>query len=307
MWLRYAEGRCCVFLAAVPFIKHPRSRMRMSRIVILPAPPPRHENNSSTGGGDNQDFNVFLPADDVVDDRTETSSNGNSIKGGGISAWDATKGGADVGGAAVQETRSALEGVTSSSNSLSASPRSVASSAFSPSTGRPAKSGDTGSPSAAARGGSSGAVGGGGGCGGVSMGLLKERPAVVEEVMDEGVMSAFNCLGSSAVFGLVGCVVAAVSREPFQDTDASPQVRMQGVVVDIAVAVVVVDVVALVGFVCEIVSPHRRIPDKTERWFPLFRRRFSFWRQRASSFPVVAVYRSKLQRRCVYQSCLPVG
>ena len=59
----------------------------------------------------------------------------------------------------------------------------------------------------------------------MSSSLLTERPAVVEEVLHEGVMSAFNCLGSSADFGVVGCVVAAVSTEPFQDTEGSPKVE----------------------------------------------------------------------------------
>lgn len=58
-----------------------------------------------------------------------------------------------------------------------------------------------------------------------SSSLMTERPAVVEEVVHEGVMSSFDCLRSSAVYGVVGCVVAAVSREPFQDTEGSPKVK----------------------------------------------------------------------------------
>eukprot|EP00752_Nemacystus_decipiens_P009822 g8764.t2 len=180
------------------------------------------DNSSSTGGGDNQDFNVFLPADDLVGDAADTSSNvnTNTNKGSSGGAREATRGETDsVGGGAAQETTPGLKGATSSSSSsspLSASPRSVASPVYSPSTGRPTKSGDVGSPTSVR--GASRAVGGG-----VPTELLKERPAVVEEVTDEGVMSCFNCLGSSAVFGVVGCVVAAVSTEPFQDTDTSPK------------------------------------------------------------------------------------
>lgn len=54
--------------------------------------------------------------------------------------------------------------------------------------------------------------------------LLTERPAVVEEVLHEDVVSGFNCSGSNQGFGVVGCVVASISREPFQDTEASPKV-----------------------------------------------------------------------------------
>lgn len=57
------------------------------------------------------------------------------------------------------------------------------------------------------------------------MGLLTGRPAVVEEVLHESVVTGFNCLGSSTDYGVVGCVVASVSREPFQETEVSPKVN----------------------------------------------------------------------------------
>ncbi|CAM9552550.1 unnamed protein product [Ectocarpus sp. 12 AP-2014] len=53
--------------------------------------------------------------------------------------------------------------------------------------------------------------------------LLTERPAVVEEVLHEDVVSGFNSSGSNQGFGVVGCVVASISREPFRDTEVSPK------------------------------------------------------------------------------------
>lgn len=64
---------------------------------------------------------------------------------------------------------------------------------------------------------------GGGGGGGRK--LASERPAVVEEVLDDDVVADFNYLGSSEPFALVGCVVASVSRDPFEATEVSPRVR----------------------------------------------------------------------------------
>lgn len=55
--------------------------------------------------------------------------------------------------------------------------------------------------------------------------LSAERPAVLEKVCDESVLAEFNFLGSSERFPLVGCVVAAVSKEPFASTEVSPKVR----------------------------------------------------------------------------------
>ena len=55
--------------------------------------------------------------------------------------------------------------------------------------------------------------------------LGRERPAVLEEVLHEDVISEFNYLGSSGdAFGMVGCVVASVSREPFCTTEVSLKV-----------------------------------------------------------------------------------
>lgn len=56
-------------------------------------------------------------------------------------------------------------------------------------------------------------------------GLSVERPAVVEEVMDDTVLSDFNYFNSSDMFPLVGLVIASVSREPFERTEALPNVR----------------------------------------------------------------------------------
>ena len=55
--------------------------------------------------------------------------------------------------------------------------------------------------------------------------LASERPAVVEGVFDEDVVADFNSLGSSETLAVVGCVVASVSREPFEATEVSPRVR----------------------------------------------------------------------------------
>jgi len=41
----------------------------------------------------------------------------------------------------------------------------------------------------------------------ISSSLGNERPAVLEEVLDDEVIADFNCLGTSDDFGLVGCVV----------------------------------------------------------------------------------------------------
>ena len=55
--------------------------------------------------------------------------------------------------------------------------------------------------------------------------LASERPAVVEEVLDDDVIADFNYLGSSEQLAVVGCVVASVSRDPFEGTEVSPRVR----------------------------------------------------------------------------------
>lgn len=58
----------------------------------------------------------------------------------------------------------------------------------------------------------------------VSSSLGNERPAVLEEVLDEEIIADFNCMGTSDEFGLVGCVVASVSKEPFCTTEVSLKV-----------------------------------------------------------------------------------
>ena len=55
--------------------------------------------------------------------------------------------------------------------------------------------------------------------------LASERPSVVEEVLDDDVVADFNYLGSSEPLAVVGCVVASVSRDPFETTEVSPRVR----------------------------------------------------------------------------------
>lgn len=59
----------------------------------------------------------------------------------------------------------------------------------------------------------------------ISSSLGSERPAVLEEVLDDEIIADFNCLGTSDDFGLVGCVVASVSREPFCTTEVPFKVR----------------------------------------------------------------------------------
>lgn len=58
----------------------------------------------------------------------------------------------------------------------------------------------------------------------MSSSLGNERPAVLEEVLDDEIITDFNCLGTSDDFGLVGCVVASVSREPFCTTEVPSKV-----------------------------------------------------------------------------------
>lgn len=135
----------------------------------------------------NQDFNVFLPMDDI-DDNVSSST---------TSAGE-TRGGIDT----IAPETTAADGLSATSM---ASARHATSPPYSPSNG--------------------GAVRGVAGVDGGLMGLLTERPAVVEEVLHESVVTGFNCLGSSADYGVVGCVVASISREPFLDTEVSPKVR----------------------------------------------------------------------------------
>lgn len=134
-----------------------------------------------------QDYNVFLPTGDI-DDNVSSSTSAGEPRGGTDSIAPET---------------TAADGLTATSSM--ASPRHATSSPCSPSNGDAVKSSS--------------------GVGGDLMGLLTERPAVVEEVVHEGVMTGFNCLGSNADYGVVGCVVASVSREPFEDTEVSPKVR----------------------------------------------------------------------------------
>lgn len=138
----------------------------------------------------NQDFNVFLPTGDIDDNVSSSNTSARETRGGTDSIAPET---------------AAADGFTAASM---ASPRRATSPPYSPRNGGAVRS-------------TSGGVGGVGDL----MGLLTERPAVVEEVLHEGVMTGFNCLGSNADYGVVGCVVASVSREPFQDTEVSPKVR----------------------------------------------------------------------------------
>lgn len=54
--------------------------------------------------------------------------------------------------------------------------------------------------------------------------LSSTRPAVVEMVLDEEVVTCFSSLRTGGALGVVGCVVASVSREPFESTESAPKV-----------------------------------------------------------------------------------
>lgn len=73
--------------------------------------------------------------------------------------------------------------------------------------------------------------------------MQSERPGVVESVLDADVLAGFNCLGSSEAFSVVGCVVAAVSLEPFEKTEALPKARTKSTVVEERTEILISDVV----------------------------------------------------------------
>lgn len=54
----------------------------------------------------------------------------------------------------------------------------------------------------------------------------KSRPAVVQEVLQEDIVGVFCVKGTNTPFPVVGTVIAAVSREPFENTEPSQEVRL---------------------------------------------------------------------------------